>query len=149
MTPPTNNTDPQIAILEARMDSRISSVEVTFANFVKVMDEREKVSSERHKASEARMDRMEAMIAEMRASIASLRITIVVTGITSVLAAVLGISAFNAALYSNMLAALSAGKEMASIQAEVKKQAEQTAVLIKNMQAEQEKNKPAKPSPSD
>jgi hypothetical protein len=49
----------------------------------------------------------------MRTSIASLRTTIVVTGFISVLADVLGISAFNAALYSNMLAALSAGKEMA------------------------------------
>ncbi|MYM71042.1 hypothetical protein GTP56_02385 [Duganella sp. FT134W] len=51
MTPPTNNSEAQVAILEARVDGRISSVEVTFANFVKVMDEREKVASERHKAS--------------------------------------------------------------------------------------------------
>lgn len=117
-------------------------MEATFSSFVKLMDERQKVS-------DARFDRIEGMLTEMRANIASLRTTIVVTGISSVLAAVLGISAFNAALYSNMLAALSAGKEMAVIQAEVKKQAEQTAVLIKNMQAEQAKNKPAKQSPSD
>lgn len=135
MSQPNNAEETPIAVLEARMDGRISSMEATFSSFVKLMDERQKIS-------DARFDRIEAMLTEMRANIASLRTTIVVTGISSVLAAVLGISAFNAALYSNMLAALSAGKEMAAIQAEVKKQAEQTAVLIKNMQAQQEKKKP-------
>ncbi|MRW85640.1 hypothetical protein GJ698_16275 [Pseudoduganella sp. FT26W] len=135
MSQPNNAEETPIAVLEARMDGRISSMEATFSSFVKLMDERQKIS-------DARFDRIEAMLTEMRANIASLRTTIVVTGISSVLAAVLGISALNATLYSNMLAALSAGKEMAAIQAEVKKQAEQTAVLIKNMQAQQEKNKP-------
>jgi hypothetical protein len=138
MTPPNNTEETPLAVLEARMDGRISSMEATFASFVKLMDERQKVS-------DARFDRIEAMLAEMRSSIASLRTTIVVTGISSVLAAVLGITAFNAALYSNMLAALSTGKEMATIQAEVKKQAEETAALIKKMQADQEN----KPTPSD
>ncbi|MYN25914.1 hypothetical protein [Duganella levis] len=146
MTPPTNNSEAQVAILEARVDGRISSVEVTFANFVKVMDEREKVASERHKASEARMDRMEAMIAEIRASIASLRTTIIVTGVSSVLAAVLGISAFNAALYSNMLAALQTGSNMAESKAQVERVAAQAALLLKR--AEEKENRPKQP-PSD
>lgn len=146
MTPPTNNSEAQVAILEARVDGRISSVEVTFANFVKVMDEREKVESERHKASEARMDRMEAMIAEIRASIASLRTTIIVTGVSSVLAAVLGISAFNAALYSNMLAALQTGSNMAESKAQVERVAAQAALLLKR--AEEKENRPKQP-PSD
>ena len=144
MTPPTNNNEAQIAILETRLDGRISSVEVTFANFVKVMDEREKVANERHKASEARMDRMEAMLTEMRTSIASLRVTIVVTAVSSVLAAVLGISAFNAALYSNMLAALQTGKEMATTQAEVRRIVEETSILLKKSQ--DEKKPPKQPS---
>jgi hypothetical protein len=142
MTPPNNADETPVAVLEARMDGRISSMEATFSSFVKLMDERQKVS-------DARFDRIEAMLTEMRANIASLRTTIVVTGISSVLAAVLGISAFNAALYSNMLAAMSAGKEMAVIQVEMKKQAEQTAALIKNMQAEQEKKPQPKQTPSD
>ncbi|WP_179674559.1 hypothetical protein [Duganella sp. 1224] len=112
-------------------------MEATFAGFVKLMDERQKVA-------DARFDRIEAMLTEMRSSIASLRTTIVVTGITSVLAAVLGISAVNAALYSNMLAALSAGKEVAAVHAEVQKQAEETAALIRQMR-EREKQ----PPPSD
>ena len=142
MTAPNTADETPVAVLEARMDGRISSMEATFASFVKLMDERQKVS-------DARFDRIEAMPAEMRASIASLRTTIVVTGISSVLAAVLGISAINAALYSNMLAALSADKEMAALQAEVKRQAEDTGTLIKKMQADQEKKPPAKPAPSD
>jgi hypothetical protein len=146
MTPPTNNSEAQVAILEVRVDGRISSVEATFANFVKVMDEREKVASERHKASEARMDRMEAMIAEILASIASLRTTIVVTGVSSVLAAVLGISAFNAALYSNMLAALQTGSNMAESKAQVERVAAQAALLLKR--AEEKENRPKQP-PSD
>jgi hypothetical protein len=82
----------------------------------------------------------------MRTSIASLRTTIVVTGFISVLAAVLGISAFNAALYSNMLAALSAGKEMAETQAEVRRIVAETAILLKRAQ---EEKKPPKQPPSD
>ncbi|QJD91850.1 hypothetical protein HH213_18195 [Duganella dendranthematis] len=82
----------------------------------------------------------------MRTSIASLRTTIVVTGVSSVLAAVLGISAFNAALYSNMLAALSAGKEMAETQAEVRRIVAETAILLKRAQ---EEKKPPKQPPSD
>jgi hypothetical protein len=82
----------------------------------------------------------------MRTSIASLRTTIVVTGFISVLADVLGISAFNAALYSNMLAALSAGKEMAETQAEVRRIVAETAILLKRAQ---EEKKPPKQPPSD
>jgi hypothetical protein len=82
----------------------------------------------------------------MRTSIASLRTTIVVTGVSNVLAAVLGISAFNAALYSNMLAALSAGKEMAETQAEVRRIVAETAILLKRAQ---EEKKPPKQPPSD
>jgi hypothetical protein len=139
MTPPNNADETPVAVLEARMDGRISSMEATFSSFVKLMDERQKVS-------DARFDRIEAMLTEMRANIASLRTTIVVTGISSVLAAVLGISAFNAALYSNMLAAMSAGKEMAQTQAEMKRIVEEAAILVK--QAKEEKSQPKQP-PSD
>jgi len=121
-------------------------MEATFASFVKLMDERDKVAIERHKASEARMDRMEAMIAEMRANLASLRITIVITAVSSVLATVLGVSAFNAALYSNMLAALQTGSDLAESKAEVRRVATEAALLLKR--AEEKETRP-KPPPSD
>jgi hypothetical protein len=137
MTPPTNSNEAQVAILEARMDGRISSVEATFDNFTKLMEER-------HRTSEARMDRMEAMIiefrAEVREEIRSLRTTIVVTAITSVLAAVLGISAVNASLYSNMRATFEMGKEEAAARAEVVQAAEELIALKKEWTRNEIKN---------
>ncbi|MRW91307.1 hypothetical protein GJ699_15040 [Duganella sp. FT80W] len=124
MTPPSNNAAaPHIETVEARLDGRISSMEATFAAFVQLMDER-------HRASEARMDRMEAMIAEIRASVASLRVTIVITGISSVLAATFGIAALNANMQSNMLAALTGGKEMQALYMEVKQQTDENRRLV-------------------
>jgi hypothetical protein len=131
MTPPANTAETQIAVLEARTDGRISSMETTFANFVKLMDERQKVA-------DARFDRIEAMLAEMRANISSLRTTIIVTGISSVLAATFGIAALNTSMQSNMLEALKGGKEMAIQQAEVNRLVRETAVLLKQMQDEKQ-----------
>lgn len=146
MTPPTNNNEAQVAILEARMDGRISSVETTFDNFAKLMEERQRIADERHRASEARMDRMEAMIiefrAEVREEIRSLRTTIVVTAITSVLAAVLGISAVNASLYSNMRATFEMGKEEAAARAEIIRAADELIALKKRMDEERDKKPP-------
>lgn len=153
MTPPANNLEAQVAVLEARTDGRISSMETTFANFILLMDERQKVADERHKASEARFDRIEAMLAEMRANIASLRITIIVTGISSVLAATFGIAALNANMQSNIFDALSFGKEMSALQTQItqqtdtnRKQAEATAALLKQLQHDFDQHGKDKPT---
>lgn len=121
-------------------------METTFANFVKLMDERQKVS-------DARFDRIEAMLAEMRASIASLRTTIIVTGISSVFAATFGIAALNASMQSNIFDALSFGKEMSAMQAEVRQQtddnrrlAEATAALVKQLQEDNDKKAKDRPT---
>jgi uncharacterized membrane protein (DUF4010 family) len=134
MTPPPNSAETQVAILEVKVDGRISSMENTFANFVKLMDERQKVS-------EARFERIETMLAEMRGSIANLRTTIIVTGITSVLAATFGIAALNASMQSNIFEALSYGKEMSEMQSENKRQAEAIGALIKQLQKDADKKK--------
>lgn len=106
-------------------------METTFANFVQLMEERQRIADERHRASEARMDRMETVLAEIRAEIRSLRTTIVVTAVTSVLAAVLGISAVNASLYSNMRATFEMGREEAAARAEIVRAAEELIALKK------------------
>ena len=121
---------------DARLDGRISSAEATFSAFTRLMDERQKAADERYRASEARMDRMEAMLAEIRASVASLRTTIVATGITSVFA----VTAIVGTMQANLLASLGVGKDFALLQAEVKRQVEETAVLLKRV--EEEKNHP-------
>jgi len=121
---------------DARLDGRISSAEATFSAFTKLMDERQKAADEGYRASEARMDRMEAMLAEIRASVASLRTTIVVTGITGVFAVI----AIVGTMQANLLASLGVGKDFALLQVEVKRQVEETAVLLKRV--EEEKNHP-------
>lgn len=66
---------------------------------------------------------------ETRRDIKNLRWTIIATAI----ATVLGIAAFNATVLSNMVASFESGKNTAAAQAEVKKQSEETAALIKKM----------------
>jgi high-affinity nickel permease len=58
----------------------------------------------------------------------------VVTAITSVLAIVLGIAAINATLLSNMVASFESGRNLSAAQAEVKRQAEETATLLRQLQ---------------
>ena len=85
---------------------------------------------------ETRMDcrvaSIERLMLETRQDIKNLKMSMVVTGI----AVVLGIAAFNATVLSNMVAAFESGKNTAAAQAEVKRQAEQTEVLLRKMQAE-------------
>ncbi|MYM32104.1 hypothetical protein GTP58_27605 [Duganella sp. CY15W] len=127
MTPATNPTS-QIETIEARMDGRVSSVEATYTEFSKRMDERQK-------NSDAKFDRIEAMLAEMRTSLANLRITIIITGIT----VILGVAAFNATVMSNMIASFESGKNLSTAQAEVKRQTEETAKLLRKIQDDLEK----------
>ena len=85
---------------------------------------------------ETRMDcrvaSIERLMLETRQDIKNLKMSMVVTGI----AVVLGIAAFNATVLSNMVAAFESGKNTAAAQAEVKRQAEQTEVLLRKMQEE-------------
>ena len=80
---------------------------------------------------------MEALISEIRSEMLSaltgLKTTIIVTAVSAVLAIVLGIAAFNATVLSNMVAAFESGKNTSAAQAEVKRQAEETAALLRRM----------------
>jgi high-affinity nickel permease len=78
--------------------------------------------------------RIENALKETQASISSLKTTMVVTAITSVLAIVLGIAAINATLLSNMVASFESGRNLSAAQAEVKRQAEETATLLRQLQ---------------
>ncbi|SHN15988.1 hypothetical protein SAMN05192549_10537 [Duganella sacchari] len=127
MTPATNPTS-LIETIEARMDGRVSSIETTYTEFSKRMDERQK-------NSDAKFDRIETMLAEMRTSLANLRITIIITGIT----VILGVAALNATVMSNMIASFESGKNLSTAQAEVKRQTEETAKLLRKIQADLEK----------
>jgi hypothetical protein len=127
MTPAATSTEARIDTIEARMDGRVSSVEATFAGLSKLMDERQQVS-------DARMDRIEAMLAEIRSAVAGLPTTIWVAAVSSVLAIVLGVAGFTASLSSNIFAAFESAANISSSQAEVKRQTEETAILLKKIQ---------------
>ena len=123
--------DAKLEAVESRMDGRVARIEAALAASASLMEERS-----RH--SDARMDRIETALSELRSetrvSISGLKTTIIVTAITAVLAIVFGVAAFNATLLSNMLASYESGKENAAAQAEVRRQVEATAELLKKME---------------
>ncbi|MTV36165.1 hypothetical protein [Duganella radicis] len=107
----TELLDARIETIEARLDARVLAIEATVV--------------------EIRAD-----IREIRAEIKSLRVTIVVTAIASVLA----IASINAAMYSNMLAAFESRKDIAKTQAEVTRQVEATAALLKRIEEQAQRS---------
>jgi len=66
----------------------------------------------------------------------SVKNTSITTGIGAVLAIVFGVAAFNATVLSNMLASFESGKNTSTAQAEVKRQSEETAALLKQIQGQ-------------
>jgi hypothetical protein len=135
--------DAKLEAVESRMDGRVARIESALAASAALMEERS-----RH--SDARMERIETALSEIRAetrsAIEGLKTTVIVTAISAVVAIVLGVAAFNATVLSNMVAAFEAGKNTSAAQAEVKRQTEQTAALLKKMQ--DEVNARHKPDPA-
>lgn len=103
--PTREEVDAKLLLIETRMDGRVASIERSVANAI-------------------------SAVSETRGDIKNLKWTMVATAI----ATVLGIAAFNATVLSNMVASFESGKNTAAAQAEVKKQSEETAALIKKMQ---------------
>jgi hypothetical protein len=99
------------------------------------MDERFRGMDERYKSLDQRMGRVES-------SISSLKTTIIVTALSAVIAIVLGVAALNATMFSNMLAAFESGKDTSAIQSELRRQAEETAVLLKRLESRIDSAKP-------
>ncbi len=86
------------------------------------------------KASDARLKNIEDLLTETTKSVSGLRTTMILTAVSTVLTIVLGVAAFNATLLSNMLASFESGKNSAAAQADVRRQVEETAVLLRQMQ---------------
>lgn len=106
MSAPTREEiDTKLELIETRMDGRVAAIE----------------RSVQASIEEAR---------ETRRDIKNLRWTILFTAVATVVA----LWGVNAAIFSNMVASFESGKNTATAQAEVKKQSEDTAALIKRMQ---------------
>jgi hypothetical protein len=125
----------RLETIEVRMDGRVASIEANFAGFAARMDDRSA-------NTDARFERMEYTIKDTLASIGSLKTTIILTALSTVLAIVIGMAAFNATVLSNMLASFESGKNMSAAQAEIKRQTEETATLLRELKA----NLPPKPA---
>lgn len=105
------------------MDGRIASLEASIHALSRRMEER-------FAQVDARMSHIEASVAATKNEIGGLRTTIVVTAI----GAVIGIAAFNATVLSNMLASFESGRNVSAAQAQVQRQAEQTATLLRQIE---------------
>lgn len=104
-TPTREEIDAKLELIETRMDGRVAAIE----------------RSVQASIEESR---------ETRRDIKSLKWTILFTAVATVVA----LWGVNAAIFSNMVASFESGKNTAAAQAEVKKQTEETATLIKKMQ---------------
>lgn len=121
--------DAKLETIESRMDGRVTSIQASLDGFILLMDERARRTDER-------MDRMEAAIMATNAAISSLKTTVIVTAVSAVLATLFGFAGISATVLANMVASFESGKDTAAAQAEVKRQTEETAVLLRKMQAE-------------
>jgi len=152
MSMPTREEfDAKLETIEVRMDGRVASIEANINGFMGRMEERSLRSDERFKSMDERMGRFEQIMGDtqtsIQASISNLKTTMIVTALSTVLAIVLGVAAFNSTVLSNMLASFESGKNTSAVQAEVKRQAEETAALLKQLQ-ERMPSTPPMPAPT-
>lgn len=126
-SPGREEIDAKLLAVEARQDARVVSIESKIDNLISIMNERTKATDER-------MSRLEFLIVETGNYVKNLKSTVITTGIATGLATALGIAAFNATVLSNMVASFESGKHTAAAQAEVKRQSEETAALLREIQ---------------
>jgi hypothetical protein len=135
--------DAKLETVEARMDGRVAAIQASIDGFVGRMEERSLRTDER-------FARIEEGQRDTQASLGSLKTTIITTAIATVLTIVLGVAAFNSTVLSSMTSSFEAGKNTIISQAELKKQAEDTAALLKQAQNELDqarRSRDARPDP--
>jgi peptidoglycan hydrolase CwlO-like protein len=115
--------DAKLEANEARRDAQIASINGKIDTIINRLD-----------SQSQRMDRLERSIDATTGMLSSLKTTIILTGISSSIAIIFGVAGFNAALLSNMASMYESGKNNAEMQQETRRQVEQTAALLKQMQ---------------
>lgn len=134
--------DAKLETIEVRMDGRVAAIQASVDGYMGRMEERSLRTDDRFERMDQRMSGIETTIRETHASIGNLKNTMIVTALSTVIAIVLGVAAFNATVLSNMVASFESGKNTSAAQVEVKRQAEETAALLKQLQ---ERMPPARP----
>lgn len=127
--PAREEIDAKLETIEVRMDGRVAAIEAKIDGLVGVLNER-------FKRIDERMERIETATKETQASIGDLKKTMLVTALSSVIAIVLGVATFNTTLFSNMAFLFESGKNSGIHEAELKRQTEATAALLKQLQAQ-------------
>lgn len=133
-TPSREEIDAKLETISVRMDGRVASIEAKIDGFTGRLEEK-------FGRMDDRMQHIETASSETQASLKGLKSTIIITAVSTVLAIVLGVAAFNATVLSNMVASFESGKNTAAAQAEVKRQSEETAALLKQIQQDINTNK--------
>lgn len=149
-SPSREEIDSKLATFEARLEGCVAAIQASIDGLLAHFDERAQRTDERIEALSRRTDerfaRLEDLLEKTQTAISNLKTTTIVTGISAVIAIVLGVGAINATLLSNMIAAFQAGGNMGATQAEVKRQVQETAVLLKQLQ--EARMQPAVPAKS-
>lgn len=126
-TPTREEFDAKLETIEARMDGRVASIEGKIDVLLVKMDEREKSAAER-------FGRIEESLTEIRSETKNFKWWLVALIVPTGIAVVFGVAAFNATVLSNMVASFESGKNTSTAQSEVRRQTEETAVLLKRIQ---------------
>ncbi|HEU4374593.1 MAG TPA: hypothetical protein VFS02_13930 [Telluria sp.] len=119
--------------LEATINALIRRIEQRFAEidarFVQI-DARFAQIDSRFAQIDSRFAQVDARMSNIEASVGGLRTMIIVTAI----GAVIGVAAFNATVLNNMLASFESGRNVSAAQAQIQRQAEETAALLRQIQ---------------
>lgn len=95
---------------------------------------------------DGRIAALESSVKDVQNSISNLKSTVLWTAVTSVFA----MAAFNATVLANMVASFEAGKDTSEAQAEIRRQTDETARILREIQAqlaEQKKTNRLKSAP--
>lgn len=124
MSPVTRTeVNARLQTIEVRMDGRIAAIEHSIATLV---------SSNK----------------DTQDAIRNLKSTMLWTAGTSVIAIVLGVATFNASLLANMVASFESGRSTTAAQAEVRRQMDETARILRGLQVQLDHQERMKPSPA-
>lgn len=149
-TPTREEMNAKLEAMEARMDGRVATIQASIDGYLGRQEESARRLDDRLTRMESDASRTRAEIQDNAernsADMKSLRSTIIITAVSTVLAIVLGVAAFNATVLSNMLASFESGKNTAAAQADVKKQSEETAALLKKLQEQFDAQKVERPN---
>lgn len=131
--------DAKLEAIEARMDGRVATIESKIDVAILKIENREELALARSNMAKQQIDDLQKKVSDVSDDIKaarndskSLKYWLVGTA----LATVIGLAALNATILSNMVASFESGKNTTQLVLDSKKQAEDTAALLKDVKAQ-------------